>query len=126
MQKKRQVGTLRMRVLNLHWVSERGCTSSRTYVADSGSRRVCNGTIFLGRTATRGLHRSDWAPQRPAALRAISNVASPIRNVPASNPISLLELPTGITEASILGGPINLKKIGRTVVALGDNVCIEL
>ena len=77
-------------------------------------------------TASRGLDWFDWAPQRPAALRAISNVASPIRNVPARNPISRLELPTGITEASIRDGPINLKKIRRTIVSVDDNVCIKL
>ena len=77
-------------------------------------------------TASRDHDRSAWAPQRPAALRAISNVASPIRNVPARNPIFRLELPTGITEASIRDGPINLKKIGRTIVSVGDNARIEL
>jgi len=77
-------------------------------------------------TASRGLDWFDWAPQRPAALKAISNVASPIRNVPARNPISRLELPTGITEASIRDGPINLKKTRRTIVSVDDNVCIKL
>ena len=77
-------------------------------------------------TTSRDHDRSAWAPQRPAALRAISNVASPIRNVPARNPISRLELPTGITEASTRDGPMNLKKIGRATVSVDDNVRIEL